>query len=379
MEFIIVLLTLLNLLGAAQGILLAFALVSLKKSNQRSNKILAAFILTISIIVIGSVLYATGYIFLFPHAAQIFSPFQFLFGPLLLIYISALTNKNLKLNKKYFLHFIPSALCLAYYLPLYLKNKEGKVQYLTEAMQNYPSKEWQVKSFLLGLHILIYLAWAAYTLFSITKKEDQLKPSAGNSNFVWIRNFLISALIVWLAGFFRLLFAYNPRLETMLIFPLFLSIWVYVLGYMALKSPEVLSGFDESISPVKKRYEKSTLTPVKAGNTLNRLLQLMKTEKPYKDPEITLQKLAARLAISPHHLSQIINEHLNQNFFDFINSYRIEEVKSIMADLNYKHLSIIAIAEQSGFSSKSSFNSLFKKHTGATPSEFRKGLAGTKR
>jgi len=84
------------------------------------------------------------------------------------------------------------------------------------------------------------------------------------------------------------------------------------------------------------------------------------------------QKLAKTLAVSPHHLSQTINEQLNQNFIDFINAYRIEEAKRLLTDLAKKHYSILAVSEEVGFNSKSAFNTAFKRHASMTPSEFRK-------
>jgi AraC-like DNA-binding protein len=85
-----------------------------------------------------------------------------------------------------------------------------------------------------------------------------------------------------------------------------------------------------------------------------------------------LQKLAERLGISPHHLSQVINERLNQNFFDFVNQYRVGEAKRQLLDAKKKHYSIMAIAGDVGFNSKSAFNAAFKKHANVTPSEWRR-------
>src|SRR4030095_13495565 len=99
---------------------------------------------------------------------------------------------------------------------------------------------------------------------------------------------------------------------------------------------------------------------------------MKKKNRPNTKGGVTLQKLAKTLAISPHHLSQIINEQLNQNFFDFINYHRIEEAKRMLVDPARPHYSILAISEEVGFNSKSAFNAAFKKHTDMTPSEFRK-------
>jgi AraC-like DNA-binding protein len=129
------------------------------------------------------------------------------------------------------------------------------------------------------------------------------------------------------------------------------------------------------LPPPSKKYEKSTLTLERGDAYLKRLLDLMEKEKPYTDGGLTLNKLAKALAISPHHLSQMINEQLNQNFFDFINLYRIEEAKRMLVDPARKHYSVLAISEEVGFNSKSAFNAAFKKHTQMTPSDFRKATA----
>jgi len=167
---------------------------------------------------------------------------------------------------------------------------------------------------------------------------------------------------------------------------------VYVAGYMALKHPDALAGVDEPPSsdsstlarekagaegPRLKKYEKSNLTPERADEYLKRLLRCMETEKPYLNGDLTLQKLAEKLSIPANHLSQIINERLAQNFFDFVNAYRVKEVQRLFADPSKKHYSLLAIAEEVGFNSKSTFNSAFKKHANMTPSEFRKASGET--
>ena len=124
-----------------------------------------------------------------------------------------------------------------------------------------------------------------------------------------------------------------------------------------------------------KKYEWSSLTDEKADDYLNRLKLIMNEDKPYLDSSLTLQKLADIIGISPQHLSQTINERMNQNFFDFVNCYRIKEAKRLLVDPKGELLTILAIAEEVGFNSKSSFNTAFKKITGMTPTEYKKSLS----
>jgi AraC-like DNA-binding protein len=102
------------------------------------------------------------------------------------------------------------------------------------------------------------------------------------------------------------------------------------------------------------------------------LLQFMGNEKPYLDEELSLSKLSSLLGISTNQLSQVINQNLNTNFYKFVNSYRIKEVQVKLKDSKYDHYSILGIAFESGFNSKSTFNKIFKEETGMTPSEYKK-------
>ena len=103
----------------------------------------------------------------------------------------------------------------------------------------------------------------------------------------------------------------------------------------------------------------------------------MEEKKPYTDSNLSLHQLAEMLDMTPHNLSEVINTGLNQNFFDFVNQYRVENVKRDVTDEQKGHLKLLSIALDAGFNSKSSFNAIFKKHTGMTPSEYREKVART--
>jgi AraC-like DNA-binding protein len=104
---------------------------------------------------------------------------------------------------------------------------------------------------------------------------------------------------------------------------------------------------------------------------LKKLEAFMVEERPHLDSTLTLPQLSGQLGISVHHLSQVINDKRKQNFFEFINCYRVEEAKLLLRDKNKQHLTITAIGFEAGFNSNSSFNDVFKKQTGQTPSQYR--------
>ncbi|MEW8468085.1 MAG: helix-turn-helix domain-containing protein, partial [Candidatus Thiodiazotropha sp.] len=119
------------------------------------------------------------------------------------------------------------------------------------------------------------------------------------------------------------------------------------------------------------KYRKSVLDSEMAGMLLSELKSYMAREKPYLDNTLTLPQLSRQLDIPPHYLSQVINERLKQNFFDFINRYRVDDAKQHLDNPEQAGKNILAIALDSGFNSKSAFYTAFKKHTGMTPTQFK--------
>ncbi|HPS31657.1 MAG TPA: two-component regulator propeller domain-containing protein, partial [bacterium] len=132
--------------------------------------------------------------------------------------------------------------------------------------------------------------------------------------------------------------------------------------------------FGEEVKDDSPKYEKSRLDDEVATAYATELKDLMEKEKLYKNPELTLPELAKRLNLSTNILSQVINGHCKLNFYTFVNIYRTEAVIEMMKDDFYKDRSILDIAYDAGFKSKTTFNTIFKKHTGITPSEFRKNV-----
>ena len=117
-------------------------------------------------------------------------------------------------------------------------------------------------------------------------------------------------------------------------------------------------------------YRKSGLKAEEAPELHQQLLRLMQTEKPYLEPKLSLAQLAEILGVLPNHLSQIINQYEAKNFYDFVNSYRVEEFIDLAKKDTDKSFNLLGLAFEAGFNSKSSFNQVFKKFKGKTPSEF---------
>jgi AraC-like DNA-binding protein len=364
----------LNLVGATQGLLLAATLLSVKGDDGLANRLLAALTITMSICVGGAVLLTSNYVFVYPHLSRIHQPFAFLAAPLLFLYLRELTSNNRKFGRKNFLHFIPFVLCLIYLLPYFFQSGKAKLRIISLEYVGDGGQWYFIRSSLFITHFLVYLVLIILTLLQYSRRIKQRELPHNEVALTELRFFVIASAVLWVAVVLR----YTTSLAgTNLLVPLGASIVIYGMGYLKMRRPKPLAMVEagevtaEEPQLSTRKYEKSTLTPERGERYLNKLLQCMKEEKPFTDGDLSLQKLAENLSISPHHLSQIINERLGQSFSDFINSYRIQEAKQRLLDPAFKHLSLLGIAVEVGFNSKSSFNAVFKKHANMTPSEFR--------
>lgn len=183
--------------------------------------------------------------------------------------------------------------------------------------------------------------------------------------------FIVSTTVIILEEGLGVAFGFN----TDQIFFVLIIVFILFLGFSGIRHKNIfteqINGDLQIVEPKSSgEYKRSGLKTEDAERYHKQLIRLMETEKPYLEPKLTLSNLADELDISINHLSQVINQCEGKNFFDFVNSYRVEEYKERATDPAYQNFSILAIALDSGFNSKSSFNQVFKKFTGKTPSQY---------
>jgi len=153
---------------------------------------------------------------------------------------------------------------------------------------------------------------------------------------------------------------------------LFCTCWYL---YIALNNPEFFRGVDSQLKPITDvvpKQKSSAVIDDEKSKQIEFLKDFMISKEPYLDSSLTIQDLAEQVKMPVKDLSALINLYMDKHFFDFINEYRIEKAKEILKDYSQKNLTILEILYQVGFNSKSSFSTSFKKHTGKTPTEFRK-------
>ncbi|WP_213279739.1 helix-turn-helix domain-containing protein [Chryseobacterium indologenes] len=234
---------------------------------------------------------------------------------------------------------------------------------------------------LILIQALFYTGLSYITIRKHQRKIQQFSSNTEGINLNWLEYIILVLLIVNIIYVIYNLF-YDPKSLNFFINTVFLFV-IYWVGYYSLKQREIypleekqreelISISEDSGSEEIKRKLISDEELVKIKTSLE---GLMETEKPYLDSELNLIKLAEMLSVSTHHLSYVINTGFGKNFFQYVNEFRVEYAQKLLKESNSK-LSILGIAYESGFNSKTSFNTTFKKVTGQTPSEFKKISSG---
>lgn len=359
---------LIHLLGLLQAFVLATALLMGKGQNARPNRFLGALLVTVVFMFGGIILNNTGYILLFPHLARTYQLLNFIAGPLLLFYAQALAFPAFTLRRKQVLHFVPFFLYAAYTLPFYLQGASYKLNYLTENFTSV-SLEWYLNAGLIISYTFLYHLLALRVVVKHLRRTEEHWRRIFQGRLAVIAIILLACFSSDLAQLFRYAFAYQWNANN--VAPLLGTLFLYVLTFVSLKQSRFM--FIAAAKP--SRYENSTLSPEQARVYAGQLIQVMALERPFLDQNLTLQCLADRLSILNRHLSQVINEHLDQNFSDFVNGYRVETAKKGLCDPHKRYLTIEAIAQDAGFSSRSAFYNAFKKHVGMTPIQFSRTYA----
>nr|WP_199003321.1 helix-turn-helix domain-containing protein [Flavobacterium sp. ASV13] len=242
-------------------------------------------------------------------------------------------------------------------------------------------------NFIFSLYVFIYCFLAYKKIIKHEKTIRLLNSTSENLDLKWLKNIIVGVIFITIFWIFDIVFQIsegNKTFDILTSFIYFLSIlyityyWQKqkeIFPYSLKEKEEIETIIVETTLPKGKRKE--LLTDEELQEQKSNLLQLMEVEKPFLDFDLSLVKLAASMKISTHILSYVINNGFDENFYQFINRYRIEEAKKLMADLETNRLSLLGIGFSVGFNSKTVFNTTFKKVTGQTPSEYKKQIGST--
>jgi AraC-like DNA-binding protein len=363
------------------GIFMSFfiALLFTKRNKALTDHILAVWVVLIGLHLLSYYLYHLGFWEKYPHMVGITAPFPLIHGPMLYIYTLYSLRNDTNLRPVDYWHFAPFILG-------YLSLIEFFFFYSAEEKRMVDRGEIDdfgltISLMLIGFILsgLIY-SFLAYRLTWKHKRriDDNFSYDEG-INLDWLRYCIYGIGIIFLTATVVIIFREGLGIQFSFnadfIFYTLIILFIFYIGYFGIRHQDMFS-HNVDIEVIKaapylqEKYKKSGLREEALQFGHNKLLNFMTAEKSYLDPRLTLSGLANKLEMSPNQLSQIINQQEAVNFHDFVNRFRIDEF--IERASKNESFSLLAHALDSGFNSKSSFNSIFKKHKGMTPSQFLK-------
>jgi len=350
------------LIAAGQGIFLSLMLFISKGSNSAANNLLGFFLFLFSLNLLENVAYWTGYQFEIPQVIGSTRGFVFLFGPILWLYTRRLLSTSYKFQWLDSLHFLVFAIYTIYRLDFYMLDVETKLDLIQSHVPN--PLIYRTVEAIICLHMAGYAFYIFRQIQAARLKADPYVVRIVQSLFIGFAVFTLSTVL-----YYVLVETIDFKPEHDYFISLAGSIAIYQVGYFAFMHPEVLHGFIRREATTSK-YIKSPITKENAEQYIHAIKKLFAVDKLYLSNDLRLSDLAAKLGISPNYVSQVINEHFGKTFYELISEYRVEEAKRKLEnpDNNDK---LLTIALESGFNNRTSFNLLFKKHTGLSPKEYK--------
>lgn len=363
---------LLMLLGAFQALMLCIASFFWKKENKPANRMFAALMLFLTLMLIGSARRLPGIsLETAPYwTVHLWGAGALCFGPLIYFYVRTSIDSGYLFKSSRLLHFIPALIHLSLLVPLLPAGPELR----STLIANYLEHEIY-RSMIPGVRIgfistCIYVLISFFWIRRFEKHVLNIASFNEDQSVQWLKWF--TGLLV---GLFLMLAILTLRAPLQLLAGLAMFAFMTAITFIALVRPTVFHGIATELklsdSEPEEKYGSSQLGDAQKKAYLEKLKQYFAQHQPYLKQDLTLREAAKQVDIPYRHLSQVINEKLGQNFMDFVNGYRIEAAKKLLQDPASSHISIDGIAGDSGFKSRSAFYSAFKKSTGESPGTFR--------
>lgn len=358
--------SLVNIIVLSIGLTQSFfagLMILIKKNGRLPDRVLAVWLFAIAAQMLISLFNTRFTITAFP-----ISPF--IYGPLMYVYIRTLIDEKPKLRSYYIAYILPAV--AIFVLAIVYRNKP--VLIFDEYLANDP-----YRGIRFAYAILLMVSFIAYSIMTFVILEKHRKKirdlfsytsqkiTLGWAMFVSI-SFFVCYFGLFVLGFTRV-FVQNFHFDPLLVGNLILVFYSFAFSIFGYQQDLI---YPPSPTAEKPKYLRSGLNPKNMKTIEDKLLALMEKEKLYRDPELSILDISSMLKYPRHHVTQVLNNKMGKNFYTFINEYRIEDAKTRLKDPRYDNLTVLAIGFDSGFNSKSSFNTLFKKYVGLTPSEYRK-------
>jgi AraC-like DNA-binding protein len=370
---------LLNTLAAGSAFFLAFLVWVLKAHvNKLANRWLSFFFLFLGLALVDNSLATMGIYNRYPFLIGVPDLFIPALAPVLYLSVTHFVTASKRFHPQHLWHFLLLLVFIVYRAPFLFSPVANKLADLETVKKPLGMMDKWVDVLTVG-QVVVYIGASFVKLYKHRRQMDNIIASTADARLDWLLYFLLGIgllAFVWVAELFLLPFRHNQQWNT-----LFYLLAIYVVGYHALRQKEIYPVTETDAQAVDKLLETTDLPPVARKTLLTeerlavlktKLLAKMTDEKPYLDPDLNLALLAAQMELTLHELSELINRGFGENFAQLVNRYRVAESQKLLLSQKHTHFSMLGIAFEAGFNSKTAFNTAFKKMTGVSPTQFLK-------
>ncbi len=362
--------SILFLVSAIHGFfLVTIILTHGKRHILKGNIFLAMLLIIVSGYLLREYLYLEGYFELLPHLMAVFVPFLYLLGPIYYHYIQFSIDPDFRFRKVDLVHLLPAVVCFLIILPFYMKTADEKLLIYSAPAPGKLNLAPN-RALFYGFMIMswFYYAWSSLRLImQKIKGSDNRSLKAVRQRLIWLKNYtwvFMFFLMFFLASYLLFIFSNLDQYYLMIGVLLGFSVLINFVGYWALRESHfTVAGTRVNVTNLPK----DRITKLK-----EEIDHMMVTDKVYLDSNVTMQDFCQKLSINSNYLSQLVNREFDCSLTYLINSYRVEAAKEKLLSSDSNHLNFLGIATEVGFNTKNTFTRTFKRHTGVTPSEFRR-------
>ncbi|RRB02338.1 helix-turn-helix transcriptional regulator [Larkinella rosea] len=373
------------LLGVAQGLFLGIFFLTGSRGQNLTNRCIGWFMLGLSAIIAEIFLCYTNYMFQVLWLVDFSEPVNFTLGPLFYFFVFARLQKRLPAYWQW--HLLPALIWLmnsftwiyqsvAFKYNSYISAYHPELDFVPNV--NYIEEDFThlrgIVSELTMVSCLVYAVLAFIALRNAFRQHNDPFWGKAKPGLQQVRNLVLLNLTFPIFGSAVKTQFYEDLGDYIL--ACYITLTIYTTSFLVMRGSDFFAEEPDAepetdLPSPRKKYEKSSLSGEVEEAVLQKLTQVMEDEKPYLESDLSLPKLAQRLNTSPHHLSQLLNDRLEQNFFDLLATYRIREAQQLLQNPTTVNLKIDEIAERVGYNSSSAFHTAFKRLTSQTPAQFR--------
>jgi len=351
----------LGFIAISQGLYLIFTFWSLTFSI-RTKIALSILVISHILLLLTTIFHVMDWYSLFPHFIYVRVPIPLLIGPSLYLLYKGVFPKEKSKGSRFLIHYIPFFIYLIIMMPYYVQTSTVKLSY--PPINNIIWVNFTVIEYLKIAHLCVYLIW----VFILNRNQKDTHKyhsfwSRYRSLFFFILIFYTIIVLLTLAHGILISYGFNMLYNIEFVTVILTILLVYVFAYAFIK-------YD---SQWKKTCKKTSGKKSEIGKqVIFELNKIMEEQKVFRNSDLKISDVALLIGVSKQNLSEIINNELQTNFSKYLNTYRLKDLKSKLSDSKENHKTIIGLAYESGFNSKSSFQRIFKDSTGMTPKVYKK-------